>query len=129
LRADHVISASSTYSMALGGVAVPVEPSEIDATPKMMRPPGHFSLMRFFFDELGRRDQREVAGKILVEAKPPVDDDVVYLHAAVERRASGRLSRGSVPQAVRTRLSAARDQRTCVAADLVDHRSLGSRGS
>jgi nucleotide-binding universal stress UspA family protein len=31
LRAVHVISASSTYSMALGGVAVPVEPSEIDA--------------------------------------------------------------------------------------------------
>jgi nucleotide-binding universal stress UspA family protein len=26
-----VISASSTYSMALGGVAVPVEPSEMDA--------------------------------------------------------------------------------------------------
>jgi nucleotide-binding universal stress UspA family protein len=31
LRAVHVISASSTYSMALGGVAVPVEPSEMDA--------------------------------------------------------------------------------------------------
>jgi nucleotide-binding universal stress UspA family protein len=32
LRAVHVISASSTYSMALGGVAVPIEPSEMDAT-------------------------------------------------------------------------------------------------
>jgi nucleotide-binding universal stress UspA family protein len=31
LRAVHVISASSTYSMALGGVAVPIEPSEMDA--------------------------------------------------------------------------------------------------
>ena len=53
---------------------------------KTMRYPGHFSLMRFFFDELGMRNQHEVAGKILVEAKPPVDDDVVYLHAAVEGR-------------------------------------------
>jgi saccharopine dehydrogenase-like NADP-dependent oxidoreductase len=56
---------------------------------KTMRYPGHFELMRFFFDELGLRDQRELAGKILVDAKPPVDDDVVYLHAAVEGRSSG----------------------------------------
>ncbi|MEO7262686.1 MAG: saccharopine dehydrogenase C-terminal domain-containing protein [Jatrophihabitantaceae bacterium] len=54
---------------------------------KTMRYPGHFELMRFFFDELGLRDRRELAGEILVEAKPPVDDDVVYLHAAVEGRA------------------------------------------
>ena len=31
LRAVNVISASATYSMALGGVAVPIEPSEMDA--------------------------------------------------------------------------------------------------
>jgi saccharopine dehydrogenase-like NADP-dependent oxidoreductase len=53
---------------------------------KTMRYPGHFELMRFFFDELGLRERRELAGEILVEAKPPVDDDVVYLHAAVEGR-------------------------------------------
>ncbi|HEV2888231.1 MAG TPA: saccharopine dehydrogenase C-terminal domain-containing protein [Jatrophihabitans sp.] len=51
---------------------------------KTMRYPGHFALMRFFFDELGLRARRELAGEILVQAKPPVDDDVVYLHAAVE---------------------------------------------
>jgi saccharopine dehydrogenase-like NADP-dependent oxidoreductase len=56
---------------------------------KTMRYPGHFELMRFFFDELGLRDRRELAGEILVNAKPPVDDDVVYLHAAVEGIASG----------------------------------------
>ncbi len=56
---------------------------------KTMRYPGHFELMRFFFDELGLREQRELAGKILVDAKPPVDDDVVYLHAAVEGRHAG----------------------------------------
>jgi saccharopine dehydrogenase-like NADP-dependent oxidoreductase len=56
---------------------------------KTMRYPGHFELMRFFFDELGLRDQRELAGEILVNAKPPVDDDVVYLYAAVEGRVLG----------------------------------------
>jgi saccharopine dehydrogenase-like NADP-dependent oxidoreductase len=54
---------------------------------KTMRYPGHFEQMRFFFDELGLRDRRELAGQILVDAKPPVDDDVVYLHAAVEGQA------------------------------------------
>jgi saccharopine dehydrogenase-like NADP-dependent oxidoreductase len=56
---------------------------------KTMRYPGHFELMRFFFDELGLRDRRELAGEILVNAKPPVDDDVVYLHAAVEGKTDG----------------------------------------
>ncbi len=56
---------------------------------KTMRYPGHFELMRFFFDELGLRERRELAGEILVNAKPPVDDDVVYLYAAVEGVARG----------------------------------------
>jgi saccharopine dehydrogenase-like NADP-dependent oxidoreductase len=63
---------------------------------KTMRYPGHFELMRFFFDELGLRQRRELAGEILVDAKPPVDDDVVYLHASVEGRtdtAGGQLYR------------------------------------
>ena len=60
---------------------------------KTMRYPGHFELMRFFFDELGLRDRRELAGQILVDAKPPVDDDVVYLHAAVEGQSGGQLYR------------------------------------
>ena len=56
---------------------------------KTMRYKGHFDLMRFFFDELDLRDRRELAGEILVNAKPPVDDDVVYLYAAVEGTANG----------------------------------------
>ena len=56
---------------------------------KTLRYPGHFELMRFFFDELGLRERRELAGEILVNAKPPVDDDVVYLYAAVEGLANG----------------------------------------
>jgi len=51
---------------------------------KTLRYPGHFELMRFFFDELGLRSRRELAGQILVDAKPPVDADVVYLSPAVE---------------------------------------------
>lgn len=51
---------------------------------KTLRYPGHFRQMHFLFDELGLRDRRELVGKVLVDAKPPVNDDVVYLHAAVE---------------------------------------------
>lgn len=51
---------------------------------KTLRYPGHFRQMHFLFDELNLRDRREEVGRILVEAKPPVNDDVVYLHAAVE---------------------------------------------
>jgi saccharopine dehydrogenase-like NADP-dependent oxidoreductase len=56
---------------------------------KTLRYPGHFELMRFFFDELAMRERRDLAGEILVNAKPPVDDDVVYLHAAVEGTSTG----------------------------------------
>ena len=34
---------------------------------KTLRYPGHFELMRFYFDELGLRDRRELGGEILVE--------------------------------------------------------------
>ncbi|WP_412520988.1 saccharopine dehydrogenase family protein [Actinomadura madurae] len=51
---------------------------------KTLRYPGHFDQMQFLFDELNLRDQRELVGRMLVDAKPPVWDDVVYVHAAVE---------------------------------------------
>ena len=51
---------------------------------KTIRYPGHCQLMRFFFNELFMKEKRELAGEILVNAKPPVNDDVVYVHAAVE---------------------------------------------
>jgi saccharopine dehydrogenase-like NADP-dependent oxidoreductase len=51
---------------------------------KTLRYPGHFRQMHFLFDELGLRDHREEVGRMLVKAKPPVNDDIVYLHAAVE---------------------------------------------
>jgi saccharopine dehydrogenase-like NADP-dependent oxidoreductase len=60
---------------------------------KTMRYPGHFEQMRFLFDELGLRDRRELAGELLTAAKPPVDDDIVYLHAAVEGVRDGQALR------------------------------------
>ena len=51
---------------------------------KTMRYPGHVQLMNFFFHELLMRENREAAGRILTHAKPPVDEDVVYVHVAAE---------------------------------------------
>jgi saccharopine dehydrogenase-like NADP-dependent oxidoreductase len=60
---------------------------------KTLRYPGHCDAIRFLLDELALRDRRELAGEILVNAKPPVDDDVVYLYAAVEGMGSEGLTR------------------------------------
>ncbi|MFT5181990.1 MAG: saccharopine dehydrogenase-like NADP-dependent oxidoreductase [Alphaproteobacteria bacterium] len=60
---------------------------------KSLRYPGHVELMNFFFHELLMREKRELAGDILTHAKPPVDDDVVHIHAAAEGTIDGRLMR------------------------------------
>lgn len=60
---------------------------------KTMRYPGHMELMNFFFHELLMRDRRKLAGEILTEAKPPVEDDVVYVHVSAEGTENGSLRR------------------------------------
>ena len=60
---------------------------------KTMRYPGHMDVMNFFFHELLMRDRRTEAGEILVNAKPPVIDDVVYVHVASEGTINGKLQR------------------------------------
>jgi len=60
---------------------------------KTMRYPGHMKLMNFFFHELLLREQREIAGQILTHAKPPVDDDIVYIHVSAEGMIEGSLQR------------------------------------
>ena len=60
---------------------------------KTMRYPGHAALMNFFFHELLMREDRAAAGRVLTHAKPPVDDDVVFLHVAAEGWTDGRLAR------------------------------------
>lgn len=60
---------------------------------KTLRYPGHCDAIRFLLDELGLRDRKELAGELLVTAKPPVDDDVVHLYAAVEGQGPDGLCR------------------------------------
>lgn len=57
---------------------------------KTMRYPGHCDMMRFFFHELHMDERRDAAGEILINAKPPVNDDVVYFHASVEGKRRGQ---------------------------------------
>jgi len=66
---------------------------------KTMRYPGHMELMNFFFHELLMRERRELAGEILTNAKPPVDEDVVYVHISSEGTVSeGTVSEGTVSE-------------------------------
>ncbi len=51
---------------------------------KTIRYSGHMNLMRFYFHELLLKDNRKLAGEILVNAFPPVSEDVVYVYAAVD---------------------------------------------
>ena len=60
---------------------------------KTIRYPGHVDLMNFFFHELLMRERRDLAAEILTNAKPPVDDDVVYVHVAAEGMVHGQLRR------------------------------------
>ncbi len=60
---------------------------------KTIRYPGHVDLMNFFFHELLMREKRKLAGDILVKAKPPVNDDIVYVHVAAEGEINGHLQR------------------------------------
>lgn len=81
---------------------------------KTMRYPGHARLMNFFFHELLMREDRTKAGQILVNAKPPVSDDVVYVHASVEGHLDGRLSRKEFVKAYTPRVLAGAE-RTAIA--------------
>jgi saccharopine dehydrogenase (NAD+, L-lysine-forming) len=81
---------------------------------KTMRYPGHAKLMNFFFHELLMREQRDLAGKILTHAKPPVDDDVVYVHVSAEGDIGGRLRRKEFVRAYYP-LEVAGDRRTAIA--------------
>ncbi|HLU46485.1 MAG TPA: saccharopine dehydrogenase C-terminal domain-containing protein [Planctomycetota bacterium] len=82
-----------TTSGGLGTMCETFEGRVRDLDYKTLRYRGHCELMRFFFHELRMEESREEAGKILVRAKPPVNDDVVYVHAAVEGTKAGKLSR------------------------------------
>ncbi|MDJ0639631.1 MAG: saccharopine dehydrogenase C-terminal domain-containing protein [Paracoccaceae bacterium] len=81
---------------------------------KTMRYPGHVKLMNFFFHELLMRERREDAGEILVHAKPPVDDDIVYIHVSAEGTIDGQLLRREFVRALRP-MEIAGHSRTAIA--------------
>ncbi len=104
---------------------------------KTLRYPRHCELMRFFFDELHLRQDRDLAGRILVRAKPPVDDDVVYLYAAVEGERGGVTVREQVVRMYRPVVVAGRRWRAiswttaasaCAAVEMVADGQLPGRG-
>jgi saccharopine dehydrogenase-like NADP-dependent oxidoreductase len=81
---------------------------------KTMRYPGHVALMNFFFHELLMRENRAEAGRILTNAKPPVDEDVVYVHVAAEGKTQGNLRRREFVRAYYP-IEIAGKQRTAIA--------------
>jgi saccharopine dehydrogenase-like NADP-dependent oxidoreductase len=60
---------------------------------KSIRYQGHAALMNFLLHELLMRENRQATGKLLVNAKPPVSEDVVYVHASVEGWIHDQLTR------------------------------------
>ncbi len=90
---DGVQLEAFTTSGGLGSMCDSFEGQVERLDYKTIRYLGHCKLMRFFFNELLMKNDRERAGEILVHAKPPVNDDVVYVHAAVEGQQNGRLFR------------------------------------
>ncbi|MCB0998315.1 MAG: saccharopine dehydrogenase NADP-binding domain-containing protein [Acidimicrobiales bacterium] len=71
---------------------------------KTIRYPGHMELMNFFFHELLMRERRDLAGQILTNAKPPVSDDVVYVHVSSEGTLDGHLRRSEFVRAYRPKV-------------------------
>ena len=60
---------------------------------KTMRYLGHFEHVKFLFQELRMQDDRALLGKVMKNALPPVAEDYVFVHAAVEGWEGGHLSR------------------------------------
>ena len=90
---DGVQLEAFTTSGGLGTMCETFEGKVFKLDYKTIRYPGHCKLMRFFFNELYMRKKRGLSGEILVNAKPPVEEDVVYVHAAVEGWKNGKLKR------------------------------------
>jgi saccharopine dehydrogenase-like NADP-dependent oxidoreductase len=82
-----------TTSGGLGTMCETYKDRVLNLDYKTMRYPGHAKLMNFFFHDLLMREDRKKAGEILTNAKPPVDEDVVYIHASAEGRIHDQLRR------------------------------------
>lgn len=60
---------------------------------KTMRYLGHFEHIKFLFQEMRLQEDREQLGRIMKNALPPVAEDYVFVHAAVEGWEGDQLSR------------------------------------
>ena len=99
LYIDGVELEAFTTSGGLGTMCQTYQGRVPDMDYKTMRYPGHVQLMNFFFHELLMRDRKKDAGEILVNAKPPVNQDVVYVHVSAEGESAGRLTRSEFVRA------------------------------
>lgn len=104
---------------------------------KSIRYPGHAHLMNFFLHELLMREDRAAAGRILVNAKPPVNEDVVYIHASAEGFLGAKLSREEFVRVYQPRMIYGETRRTiawttaasvCAVVELAASGQLGERG-
>jgi saccharopine dehydrogenase (NAD+, L-lysine-forming) len=60
---------------------------------KTMRYLGHFEHIKFLFQEMRLQEDRALLGKVMKNALPPVAEDYVFVHAAVEGWTDDKLSR------------------------------------
>ncbi|MFL2584283.1 MAG: saccharopine dehydrogenase family protein, partial [Flavobacteriaceae bacterium] len=60
---------------------------------KTIRYPGHGKLMRFLMYEMVMKEDLEQLEKILTNAKPPVEEDLVHVYAVVEGKIDGEMRR------------------------------------
>ena len=111
---DGVMLEAFTTSGGLGTICETFHGKVANIDYKSMRYPGHMRLMNFFFHELLMRERRELAGEILTNAKPPVNDDVVYIHVSAEGVLGGRLQRREFVRAYRP-IELAGAQQTAIA--------------
>lgn len=104
---------------------------------KSIRYPGHVKLMNFFFHELLMRENRAMAGKILTNAKPAVNDDVVFVHASGEGWKKGKLVRDEFVRAyypkeiggkMRRAIAWTTAASVCGVVELVNDGTLADRG-
>ena len=102
-----------TTSGGLGTMCETYQDKVANIDYKTMRYPGHAKLMNFFFHELLMRNRREDAGEILINAKPPVEDDIVYVHASAEGMKEDKLLRHEFVRSYRPRKVSGK-QRTAI---------------
>jgi saccharopine dehydrogenase (NAD+, L-lysine-forming) len=90
---DGVQLEAATTSGGLGTMCETYEGKVETLHYKTMRYLGHFEHIKFLFQELRLQEDRATLGRIMKNALPPVAEDYVFVHAAVEGWRDDQLSR------------------------------------